>query len=138
MSRVRNTRYKECCEALFKTTDAGYKYCCLCRMSTPRAGTPVTRPTEQELLGPDREQQPLSPPQNRRPIAAQSSLNPPVLDHPPSSVGKEDLTKAKDGDRQGNEDYDSVFQSSSLDTTAKPRNRRNRHQVLYHMVVDIR
>jgi hypothetical protein len=97
-------------------------------MSTPRAGTPVTRPSELEPPGPDREQQPLSPPQNRRPIAADSSPKP-MLNHLPSSVGKEDLTKAKDDERQGNEDYDSVFQSSSLDTTAKPRNRRNRHQV---------
>jgi hypothetical protein len=107
-------------------------------MSTPRAGTPVTRPSEQEPPAPDPEQQPLSPPQNRRPIAADSSPKPPVLDHLPASVGKEDRTKAKDGEGQGSEDYDSVFQSSSLDTTAKPRNRRNRHQVLYHMVADIR
>ncbi len=105
-------------------------------MSTPRAGTPVTRPSEQEPQAPNHEQQ--SPPQNQRPIAADSSPKPPVLDHLPASVGKEDRTKAKDGDRQGNEDYDSVFQSSSLDTTTKPRSMRNRHQVLYHMVVDIR
>jgi hypothetical protein len=98
-------------------------------MSTPRAGTPVTRPPEQEPPASDREQQPLSSPQKQRPIAAQSSPKPPVLDHLPASVEKEDRTKAKDGDRQGNEDYDSVFQTSSLDTTTKPRNRRNRHQV---------
>jgi hypothetical protein len=90
----------------------------------------VTRPSEQEPTAPHPEQQPMSSPQNLRPIAADSSPKPPILDHLPSSVGKEDRTKAKDGDRQGNEDYDSVFQSSSLDTTTKPRNRRNRHQVL--------
>jgi hypothetical protein len=112
-------------------------------MSTPRAGTPVTRPPEQEPPAPDPEQQSLSSPQNRRPIAADSSPKkglpvPPVLDHLPSSVGKDYLPKAKDDVCQGNEDYDSVFQSSSLDTTTKPRNRRNRHQVLYHMVIRYR